>query len=266
LGDQGSKHTPKHILVGLEEPIFRVLPAGILANMRMQGSESALLWNLVYPLARPTLALLDLIHIRPLWGTALSADDFRDQLVPYFWGYGIGGDRLEGLDAVLEAVDGAGPKTEVDLFLRGADHLVVVEAKNLAFPGRCSRFASGRCPEIHGDENGALRDGCRYWEVERARFDSAVDFGERPVPGTESPACDQHYQLGRTLLVGIALAARLGLSLHMWLISPIRSWPSLELDWLDFADRVKEEDIWRKLRVLPWKEIRALSRAHSGPG
>ncbi len=260
MSEEQITHTPKHVLVGLGEPIFQVLPAGILANMAMQGSESALLWNLVYPLARPTVALHDLIAIRPLWGTALSADDFRDQLVPYFWGYGTQGGRLEGLDTVLEAVDGAGPRTEVDLFLRGANHLVVVEAKNFAVPGRCSRFASGRCPEIHRDESEDVWTGCRYWEVDGARFDSAVDFGERPVPGVEAPACDQHYQLGRTLLVGAALAAKLGLSLHMWLVTPMRSWPTLERGWLDFAGRVHEESVWRRLRVLPWKGIRALSR------
>lgn len=254
-------HTPKHVLVGLGEPIFRVLPAGILANMAMHGSESALLWNMFYPLARPSIALHDLMAIRLLWGTALSAGDFRDELVPYFWGYDIQGDRLEGLDSTLEAIDAAGPRTEVDLFLRGAGHLVVVEAKNLAIPGRCSRFASCRCPEIHRDEADEVPTGCRYWEADGPRFDSVVDFGERPVPGIEAPPCDQHYQLGRTLLVGTALAARLGLSLHMWLITPSRSWPGLERGWLDFADRVREESVWRRLRVLPWKGIRAIRRS-----
>lgn len=250
-------HSPKHILVGSAEPIFHVLPAGVLANMGGRRSESALLWNLLYPLAQPTLSLSDLITIRPLWGTALPADEFRDQLVPYFWGYGIEGDRLEGLDTVLESIDGPGPQTEVDLFLRGSEHLVVIEAKNLAIPGRCSRFAGGRCPEIHRDESDNQR-ACRYWEIDGARFDGSLEFGDRPVPGVESPACDRHYQLGRTLLVGIGLARELGLALHMWLLAPAGSWPVLERSWLDFAGRVRDESIWRRLRVLAWEEIQSL--------
>jgi hypothetical protein len=259
MSDDPVTHTPKHVLVGLDEPIFHALPAGVLANMATQGSESALLWNVFYPLARPTISLSDLIALRPLWGTTLPPDDYRDQLVPYFWGYAVGGERLADLDPALDLVDGGGPRTEVDLFLRGTSHLVVVEAKNLAVPGRCSRFASGRCPEVHRDEGDDVKIGCRYWEIEGARFDPALDFGERPVPGVESPACDRHYQLARTLLVGKALADRLGLSLHMWLVTPMRSWPGLERGWLDFAGRVREESTWRQLRVLPWKDIRALA-------
>jgi hypothetical protein len=266
VSNEENTHTPKHILVGLGERIFHVLPAGAIANMSMRGSESALLWNLIYPLARPTIALHDLMAIRPLWGTALSPDDYRDQLVPYFWGYGIDGDRLEGLDAVLGSVDGAGPRTEVDLLLRGAKHLVVVEAKNLAFPGRCSRFAAGRCPEVHRHETDDVRIGCRYWVEDGAQFDLVLDFGQKPVPGVEPPPCDRHYQLGRTLLVGTALASRLGLSLHMWMMVPMRSWPSVERNWLDFVGRVRDESVWRRLRVLPWKRIRALSHGRSVAG
>jgi hypothetical protein len=225
--------------------------------MAGQGSENALLWNLVYPLARPTIPLDHLIRIRPLWGTALPVDEFRDQLVPYFWGYGTDGERLRGLDDVLDSVDGSGPRTEVDLFLRGSEHLVVAEVKNLAIPGRCARYAGGRCPEIHRDQ-GDLQSACRYWDVDGARFDDALDFGEKPVPGVEAPPCDRHYQLSRTLLVGLGLAGKLGLALHMWLIAPAGSWPGLERGWLDFAGRVRDESIWRQLRVLAWEEIRAL--------
>lgn len=260
MSDRHLAHAPKHILVGSREPIFRVLPAGVLANMALESSENALLWNLFYPLARPTLELRDLLAVRPLWGTALSSDDFGDRLTPYFWGYGIEGDRLEELDIALDSVDGAGPRTEVDLYLRGSRNLVVIEAKNLAVPGRCSRYAAGRCPEIHRDESD-LQTGCRYWELDGARFDSALSFGERPVPGSESPACDRHYQLSRTLLVGITLAGRLGLALHMWLVTPSRSWPGHERRWVDFVGRVRDESHWRRMRVIAWEEIQAMSRA-----
>jgi hypothetical protein len=33
---------------------------------------------------------------------------------------------------------------------------------------------------------------CRYWEVSRARFSPALDFGSRPDAGGESPPCDRH--------------------------------------------------------------------------
>jgi len=257
MNDDRIAHSPKHILTGAREPIFKVLPAGVLANMAVEGSENALLWNLFYPLAQPALELRDLIGLRPLWGTALSADDFRDRLTPFFWGYGVEGNRLEGLDAVLDSVDGAGSRTEVDLYLRGENHLVVVEAKNLAIPGRCSRYAAGRCPEIHRDETDPS-GGCRYWEHDGARFEAALEFGERPAPGDDSPVCDRHYQLGRTLLVGITLAERLGLALHTWLVTPLTTWHRLERGWLDFAGRVRDESIWRRLRVLPWEGIKAL--------
>lgn len=258
MSDERITPSPKHILGGAREPIFEVLPAGILASMAVSGSENALLWNLFYPLAQPTLQMRDLIAIKPLWGTALPPDEFSDQLIPFFWGFGVEGDRFEGLDAVLESVDGAGPRTEVDLFLQGANHLVVIEAKNLAAPGRCSRYAAGACPEIHREETDTPK-GCRYWDHGSARFEAALEFGERPVPGVASPACDRHYQLARTLLVGIGLAERLGLSLHMWLVAPLSSWPSLQRSWLDFAGRIREESIWRRLRVLPWEAIGALA-------
>lgn len=259
MSDDRVTPSPKQILSGAGEPIFRVLPAGVLANMVIPGSENALLWNLVYPLAQPTVRLVDLLGARPLWGTPLSGDEFVDELKPYFWGYSVEGERLEGLDAVLARVDGQGPRTEIDLYLRGANHLVVAEVKNLATPGRCSRYAAGRCPEIHIEES-VLRDPCRYWEQDGARFETALDFGQRPVPGNESPPCDRHYQLGRTLLVGLSLAQRLGLTLHLWLVTPSGAWSHLERGWLDFASRVRDESLWRRLRVLPWEEIQAISR------
>src|SRR3990170_2940375 len=139
MSDDQVTPSPKQILAGAGEPIFHVLPAGVLANMALPGSENALLWNLVYPLAQPTVQLVDLLGVRPLWGTTLSVEEFADELKPYFWGYSSEGERLRGLDSVLERVDGRGPRTEVDLYLRGVNHLVMAEAKHMAAPGRCSR-------------------------------------------------------------------------------------------------------------------------------
>ena len=61
-------------------------------------------------------------------------------------------------------------------------------------------------------------------------------------------------------MVGISLAERLGLTMHLWLVTPSEAWPHLERGWLDFAGRVRDEVLWRRLRVLPWEEIQAISR------
>ncbi|MGH2619172.1 MAG: hypothetical protein ACRDHG_01200 [Anaerolineales bacterium] len=240
------------MLAGSAEPVFRVLPQRILEDLRHPRSESSLLWNLVYPRAQPTLSLRSLLELSPLWGTQLGLGD--EGLRPYYWGYDVSGERLDGLDSVLEAVDGSGQQTEVDLFLLGERQLVLVEAKRSGGLGRCGRYLSGRCPEIHLPDQA----GCRYWEIPAATFSNSLAFGSRPTPESDSPSCNRHYQLARTLKVGSALAAELNRKLHLWLWAPRARWPALETDWLDFADRVTEAAIWRHLRVLDWEAIRTL--------
>jgi len=210
------------------------------------------LWNLVYPRAQPNLSLRSLLELSPLWGSHLGLGD--EGLRPYYWGFDVSGERLDGLDFVLEAVDGSGQQTEVDLFLLGERQLVLVEAKRSGGLGRCGRYLTARCPEIHLQG----QPGCRYWEIRAALFSEALAFGSRPAPGADSPPCNQHYQLARTLKVGRALAAELNRQLHLWLWVPRARWRALEADWLDFADRVTEAAIWRHLRVLDWEAIRKL--------
>jgi hypothetical protein len=240
------------VLAGSAEPVFGVLPQRILEDLRHPRSESSLIWNLVYPRAQPTLSLLSLLELRPLWGSHLGLRD--EALRPYYWGYELGGERLPGLDAVLESVDGSGQQTEVDLFLLGEHDLVLVEAKRNGGLGRCGRYLSARCPEIHLPGTA----GCRYWEIPTALFSDSLAFGSRPTPGSDSPLCNLHYQLARTLKVGEGLASRLNRQLHLWLWVPAARWAALERDWLDFTDRVTEAQLWRHLRVLEWEAIRRL--------
>jgi len=240
------------VLAGSAEPVFRVLPQRILEDLRHPSSESSLLWNLVYPRAQPTLSLRSLLELSALWGSHLELED--EGLRPYYWGFDLSGERLDGLETVLEAVDGRGQQTEVDLFLLGERQLVLVEAKRLGGLGRCGRYLSARCPEIHLPDQA----GCRYWEISAAMFNGGLAFGSRPTPGSDSPPCNQHYQLARTLKVGSALAAELNRQLHLWLWAPRARWPALEGDWLDFADRVTDAAIWRHLRVFDWEAIRKL--------
>jgi len=240
------------VLAGSAEPVFGVLPQRILEDLRHPRSESSLIWNLVYPRAQPTLSLLSLLELRPLWGSHLELRD--EALRPYYWGYELGGERLTGLDAVLESVDGSGQQTEVDLFLLGEHDLVLVEAKRNGGLGRCGRYLSARCPEIHLPGTA----GCRYWEIPTALFSDSLAFGSRPIPGSDSPLCNLHYQLARTLKVGEGLASRLNRQLHLWLWVPAARWAALERAWLDFTDRVTEAQLWRHLRVLEWEAIRRL--------
>jgi hypothetical protein len=245
---------PRRILAGADEKIFDALPPRVLENLRKPASENALLWNLIYPLARPNLRLADLLALRPLWGSALIADD---SLRPFFWGHALDGEPLPGLAESIVALGGE-QKTEVDLFLVGSGHVILVEAKHLSGLGRCGRYARERCPEIHV-ENVPQGETCRYWEVPEASFDRALTFGPRPTPHTERPPCSIHYQLGRTLLLARLLAERLGLLPHMWLITPASRWRRLETAWLDFAERVRDPEMWRRLRVLSWESVRALA-------
>ncbi|MEW6568968.1 MAG: hypothetical protein AB1449_12545 [Chloroflexota bacterium] len=246
------------LLAGSGEPIFRLLPERVLANLRRRGSENALVWNLMYPLAHSGLSLHRWLAIRPLWGTA-GTQGPDEILWPYFWGWSVDGRRLEALDDCLDRLDGPGLQTEVDLFLLGASTLVLIEAKHLAAAGRCGRYLRRRCPEIHPE---ALDTGetCRYWTQPGAQFSLALEFGPRPMAGGQAPPCARHYQLGRTLLLGLLLSERLGRTLHVWLVLPRRRWRGMETAWLDFTERVRDADLWRHMRVLAWEDVAALPR------
>lgn len=253
-----SRPTPR-ILVGSEEPIFSVLPDRVLSNLRSEGSENALVWNLIYPLAQPSASMAALMGLPPLWGTPfLNPED--EALEPYFWGYNVSGQRLSGLDDTLASIDGPGNRTEVDLFLLGSSTLILIEAKHRSGLGRCSRFMKQRCPEVH-DGHESSQEFCRYWEHGDQQFLRILEFGLRPFPLDPPPKCSYHYQLARTMMVGNLLSRELGLSFHLWMIIPRRRWSSFELVWLDFADSVRDDDQWRRLRVISWEDIRKLSRS-----
>jgi len=246
------------LLGGTGEPIFSVLPERVLANLRRQGSENALVWNLVYPRARPRISLREWLAVPPLWGTA-RFEAAEDELLPYFWGYSVDGRRLHGLDECLGRLDGPGLQTEVDLFLLGSANLVLVEAKHLTTADRCRRYANRRCPEVHPETVGS-GGTCRYWTSPGAQFSTALDFGTRPEPGGKAPACSRHYQLARTLMLGRLLAERLSRILHLWLIMPRLRWHLLQTTWLDFVDRVRDAEQWRRLRVLAWEDVAEFGR------
>jgi hypothetical protein len=156
----------------------------------------------------------------------------------------------------LRKIDGKGPFTEVDLFLRGEHILIAVEAKHFGGLGRCARFGCERCPEVH--ENGE-NDPCRYWEVGEQKFQNLIDFGDRPTLEDPSPPCNQHYQLARTMLVGHALAKELRLNFGLWLLVTRTRWRSSEKDWLDFVKRIRDDELWRRMRVIAWEDLRQLS-------
>ena len=246
----------KRIWFGSEEPIFDVLPANVLANFRSARSENALLWNTIYKLSQPAISMHKLLGIPPLWGTWAQDEARDDQLSPYYWGFSVDGRRLEGLDEALSVVDGSGPATEVDLFLLGEKHLITVEAKHTSGFGRCSRYQQGRCPEIHPER--AFEPSCRYWDEGTAQFNQALRIGERPGEDTVGPACSRHYQLSRTMLLGQRLARQHERIFSMWAIVAEKSWRSLELDWLDFTDRVRDTNVWRRMRVVTWEHLNTL--------
>ena len=244
------------ILAGSDEPVFRVLPERVLVDMRRPNSESALLWNLVYPRAQPAITTTQLLSLTPLWGSAI--EPISDRLIPYYWGFDQTGVRLPQLDRVLAGIDGPGPRTEVDLFLLGESELVLAEVKHMGGLGGCSRYGAARCPEIHPQ---ALESGCRYWSADKSLFSTVIDFGLKPQPEDPAPPCNFHYQLGRTALVGNALARELDRRLHLWLILPRERWGALERDWVDFAERITDDQLWRRLRVLAWEDIQTLGSA-----
>jgi len=249
---------PRQVISGEGERIFSVLPESVLTNFLNPTSENALLWNVIYPLAQPTIALMDLLNIRPLWGNPNKENETDDALTPYCWGFDVDGARLLMLDDVLLIIDGSGPKTEIDLFFLGERNLILVESKRKSGFGRCSRFTRRRCPEMHlsvGDD----RSPCRYWDVEKSRFTSHLAMGMRPRPDSESPTCNRHYQLARTLTIGHELAGQLGREFHLWAFTPRSLWSKLEKDWLDFAERIQDDSLWRRLRVIAWEDIQDMA-------
>lgn len=257
IGEQRLGLRPDRLLAGQAEPIFDVLPESVLGNLRHPGSETALLWNSIYPLAQPTLSLSQLLALPCQWGSHWEVPP-EDQLNPYYWGYSLAGKRLPELESFAEPGEGPESRIEVDLFLLGERHLVLVEAKHLSGLGRCSRYTQGRCPEVHP---AALDEGsCRYWEHPEFRFSSQLAFGDRPTERSEAPPCSRHYQLGRTLLLGVKLAKVHRRQLHLWLIVPMARWKAIQPDWLDFCDRVREGDLWKRLRVLTWEALADMQR------
>jgi hypothetical protein len=246
---------PRAILSGEGEGAFDHLPETVIANLRRPHSENARLWNTFYPRPGDGLHLGQLLAVTPLWGSMLDEGE-GDHLEPYFWGVHPSGRALEGLSEALDEVDGPGPRTEIDLILRGAANLIVIEAKNLSTLGRCGRHQRRVCPEVHLSAERWL-DRCRYWEAPEARFDRLVEFGPHPGPGAGTPPCARHYQLARTALVGDGLARRHALRLHVWVLVPRSRWLALERTWLDFVDRVRDPELWRRMRVVAWENIRS---------
>ena len=244
---------PRSILSGENEGAFDHLPETVIANLRRTNSENARLWNTFYPRPGFELRLADLLSVTPLWGS-LAEDPLNDRMQPYFWGFHPNGQRLEGLADALEEIDGTGPRTEIDLILRGDANVVVIEAKNLSTLGRCGRFQRRVCPEVQVTAERWL-ERCRYWDEDGARFDAFLDFGPRPGPGAPPPHCARHYEMARTLLVGQALARRHAARLHVWVILPKGRWPAIERTWLDFADRIHDPERWRRLRVVAWDDL-----------
>jgi hypothetical protein len=250
---------PSAILAGACEGAFDRLPETVIANLRRANSENARLWNTFYPRPGAPLRLSSLLAIRPLWGSrpGVVADA---PLEPFFWGYSAAGEPLPGLAQALGDVDGPGPQTEIDLVLRGRSDLLVIEAKNLSMLGRCGRYQRRVCPEAHLSADRWL-DRCRYWDLPTARFDRLLELGPRPGPGAPIPACARHNQLARTLLVGDTLARLHSLRLHVWVLLPRERWVAVERTWLDFAERTRDPDLWKRLRVVGWEDVLALSSA-----
>ena len=234
----------------MQERIFRVLPEGVKSNFHHPHSENALLWNTLYPRSTPGISGEWLDSLQRLWGGKLGSLGSHQ---PFFWGFSIEGDRLPYLDQALEDLDGAGPKTEVDLWLMSETLLVAVEVKHGSGFGRCSRYQSERCPEIHSPLDEV---DCRYWEQGQLLFSTAVNFGERPSQGSPSPPCNRHYQLGRMFLLGQRIAELSARNLALMAVVPQRGWSRVERHWIDFMERVRDDGVWRRSVVLSWETLR----------
>lgn len=250
------KPEPARLWAGSRERIFTVLPGTVLANFNNPRSENALLWNIIYPRAQPYLSLHSLLRLKHFWGSSSPDDVKDDQLIPYYWGYRQNGSRLHALDDVLNELDGSGPKTEIDLFLLGQRNIILVEAKHTSVFGRCMRYSSRRCPEIHPAQ--ADESVCRYWEPGPANFADALAFGSRPDYDAEEIPCYTHYQLARTFVIGKTLAEQLSRQFALWVFLPQKHWRVVEKTWMDFVDRVVDDHLWRWMRVISWEQIQTL--------
>jgi len=245
---------PKGLLSGEREPIFSYLPEEVQRNMQRPDSESALVWEGFYPFAHSGISFRDWSAIRPLWGSPIPSES-DDRLIPYFWGLRVDATPLEGMAEAAHAIAGREDRLEVDLYLKGDRVLVAIEAKTDGAAAGCGRYEAGRCPEIHGGQA-----PCRYWEGQET-FHRSLDFGGRPEMGAEeSPPCARHYQLARTLLIVEHLGRASGLEPHLCLLIPRRRWPSLRAAWEDFAERVRDDGQWKRLRVVAWEDLQSLGR------
>ena len=52
---EARKWLPRQVISGEDELIFSVLPESVLTNFLNPSSENALLWNVIYRLAQPTI-------------------------------------------------------------------------------------------------------------------------------------------------------------------------------------------------------------------
>ena len=204
------------------------------------------------------MSLRSLLALNPLWGIPSSPEILEDWLTPYFWGFDVTGKRLPSLNSTLELVDGISYWTELDLILLGDRNVILIEAKHQGAPGRCGRYQMTRCPEIHSLDSDDLIE-CQYWSDGKPVFSDVLDLGPRPDPETDSPQCNLHYQLARTLLIGQTLAEHNGLDLGVWLILPRRRWSGIRRTWLEFADRVRDPKLWRRMRVITWESLESVN-------
>ncbi len=246
---------PRAILAGEQEGAFDHLPETVIANLRRPHSENARLWNTFYPRPGDGLRLEQLLSITPLWGSAPDAGN-ADRLEPYFWGVHPSGRELEGLSEALDEVDGPGPRTEIDLLLRGTSNLVVIEARTSArsagaggISARCApRSISRRSTGSTAAGTGrCLRPGSIVCSISGP--DQVPVRRPRRARGTISWHAPSWW--------GMRWRGRTQLRLHVWVLVPRNRWPALERTWLDFVEGVRDPDLWRRLRVVAWDQVRS---------
>src|SRR3990172_5155176 len=57
-----------------------------------------------------------------------------------------------------------------------------------------------------------------------------------------------------------------GLEPHLCLLIPRRRWPALRTAWQDFAERVRDDGQWKRLRVVAWEDLQSLGRRQHSYG
>ena len=55
--------------------------------------------------------------------------------------------------------------------------------------------------------------------------------------------------------MGRALSGMLERELHLWMLIPGKRWSSFERRWLDFCERIQDDELWRRMRVLAWEDV-----------